>query len=226
MIMESKNNFFSENIMKYKLNNLTPFFILGILSLMFSFYKLITDNKGFGIITVIIFFISGLILISLDIGMKEFLKKQKTTIVIQLFLIGLFALINQYQYRTQIIEIPKKFDKKFVTIIYGVKHSPELNIDNLTLYKVIKIPEKGVLLTSSGFDKNLPVTKIRTSNQIYLNSEQSKRKFGSFGGQIKYKDKLYKYRSWQIETKENSCSHTGEEILNYEIELKKEIEKY
>ena len=212
--------------MNNTLKKITPFLIVGIFSIVFAIYKWITDSHGLGMITVFLFFIIGVIILLIDFGFRKWLKTFKKVAIIELVFIGIMIIANQYQYhRIKTLEIPTDMENQYVTIIYDVDGQPDLGVTNYTWSKNIKIPDNGILTTSTEYDIDLPKTKIKTSNNEYFKTKESEMTFGQFGGKLSLNDKVYSYRSWQIGKKENCCSHTGEEMQIHEKELKKELER-
>ncbi|PIB37637.1 hypothetical protein BFP78_00245 [Gaetbulibacter sp. 5U11] len=206
------------------LKKITPFLIIGILSIVFAIYKWIFDSNGLGMISVYLLFIVGIIALLFDFGFRKWLKTFKKIAFTELIIIGILISANQYKYhRTKTLEIPTDLNNKYVTIIYGVNGQPELEITDFTLTKNIVIPDNGILMTSTEYEIDLPKTKIKTTDNEYFKTKESNMTFGQFGGKLNHNDKVYKFRSWQIGEKENCCSHTGEEMKIYRTELKKEL---
>jgi hypothetical protein len=206
------------------LKKITPFLIIGILSIVFAIYKWIYDSNGLGMISVYLLFIVGIIALLVDFGFRKWLKTFKKIAFIELIIIGILISANQYKYnRVKTLEIPTDLSNQYVTIIYGVNGQPELEITDFTLSKNIKIPDNGILMTSTEYDIDLPKTKIKTTDNEYFKTKESNMTFGQFGGKLNHNDKVYRFRSWQIGEKENCCSHTGEEMQIYRTELKKEL---
>lgn len=206
------------------LKKITPFRIIGILSIALAVYKWIYDSHGLGMISVYLLFFVALITLLVDLGLRKWLKKFKKIVFIELIIIGILISANQYKYhRVKTLEIPTDLNNKYITIIYGVDGQPELGITDFTLTKNITIPDNGILMTSTEYGIDLPKTKIKTTNNEYYKTKESNMTFGQFGGKLNHNDKVYQFRSWQIGEKENCCSHTGEEMKIYRTELKKEL---
>lgn len=201
-----------------KFKKITPFLLLGICSLIFVVYKLIFDRNEYYEIDAFIFCVIGVAILISDFILKKWLKTLKKIVASQFILIGIVFILDRYNHnRTKTLEISQNFDKQFVTIIYNVNGELGLEIKNYTWFKTIQIPNNGILKTSSKIDEDLPLTKIKTSNNIYLNSISSNKNFAEFGGKFELRDKVYKYKSWQIGSKDSCCSHSGENIQKYEI---------
>nr|MBI1229819.1 hypothetical protein [Cytophagales bacterium] len=214
---------FPEDYMN-NLKKITPFLAIGIISIFFGLYKWTFEGQGLGKVAVILLFVVAAVVLLIDFGFKKWLKTFKKIAAVELIILGVLIAANQYQYnRTKTLEIPTDFNHQFVTIIYGVGGQPHLGITDLTLAKIIKIPDNGILITATKYDIDLPQTKIKTADNEYYNTTESDVIFGQFGGEIQFADKIYRYRSWQIGNKAACCSHTGEEIQIYELDLKREL---
>ena len=206
------------------IKKISPFQIIGILLIALAIYKWIYDSHGLGMISVYLLFFVALIALLVDFGFRKWLKKLKKIVFIELIIIGILILVNQYKYhRVKTLEIPTDLNNEYITIIYGVDGQPELGITDFSLTKNITIPNNGILMTSTGYEIDLPKTKIKTTDNEYFKTKESNMTFGQFGGKLSYNEKIYRYRSWQIGEKENCCSHTGEEMKIYTEELKKEL---
>jgi len=206
------------------LKKISPFLIIGILTIVFAVYKWIYNSNGLDMISVYLLLIVGIIVLLVDFGFREWLKTFKKIAFIELIIIGILISANQYKYnRVKTLEIPIDLSNQYITIIYGVDGQPDLGITDFTLAKNIKIPDNGILMTSSKYDIDLPKTKIKTTDYEYFKTKESNMTFGQFGGKFNYNNKIYRFRSWQFGEKENCCSHTGEEMQIYTAELKKEL---
>ncbi len=206
------------------LRKITPFLILAILIFIFSIYILIKEREGWGIFFVFTFFIIAIIIFFIDLGLSKWINDYRLLLLIESIIIAIIIFTYTYKHRTKTLILPSNFDKEYVTLIYGVDNNIDLSISALTWSKQIKIPENGILLTSSKANMNLPDTKIKLKSGIYLNSYQTKIRFKKMvESSFKSNGQVYKFRTWKI--KEGfCCTFSKEEIKKYTTELKYQFE--
>jgi len=204
---------------------ITPFLILAVVSLIYGIYLLFVGVE-WDLFIAIFFIITSPVLFLIDIGLKKGFKTYWKLIVFELAVIlSLYTIGNYQNNRSQILELPPEFDKTYITIIYGVQNGKDLGISAFTISKTLNIPETGIIITSSEFDENLPRTKIRLSNGIYLNSDQTNKEFVEMlENEFMTDSNLYKFRTWKIQD-ENCCFFTKNEIKQHKTDLKLLVEK-
>ena len=150
------------------LKKISPFLIIGILTIVFAVYKWIYNSNGLDMISVYLLLIVGIIVLLVDFGFREWLKTFKKIAFIELIIIGILISANQYKYnRVKTLEIPIDLSNQYITIIYGVDGQPDLGITDFTLAKNIKIPDNGILMTSSKYD----IDFVDFCKEIFLNKD-------------------------------------------------------
>lgn len=131
----------------------SPFFFISILTLISCIYILITDESGWGLVAVFYLAPAALVILLIDFILKKGFNKLKKVNIIELIVVGILVFAYYYGERIKTLEISDDFDKEYVSIIYDVENEKGLSITPLTWSKTIEIPENGILLTSSGFNK-------------------------------------------------------------------------
>tara|TARA_Y100000815_G_C13232403_1_gene458567 strand:- start:26 stop:670 length:645 start_codon:yes stop_codon:yes gene_type:complete len=204
---------------------ITPFSILAIAIGIYCIYVMFADETGWGFIFSLIVIPIALVIWFVDVGLKRWLKTRKKIFGIEILLIVIGIGIYQYGERIKTLEIESDFDKQYVSIIYGVENGKDLEISKLDWNKTIKIPNNGILYTSSEFDENLPRTKMKFDSGIYLGSENTDRKFTDLTeSEIELNGVKYKYRAWKL-VNGFCCMTSTEDIEKVESELKSEWQK-
>lgn len=200
---------------------ITPFLIISIAALGYAIFIIIKETDlGWGWFAVFALLVIALILFIIDLGLKKWLKNYKKILVAELIISLISIIIYSYQFRTKTLVIPTDFNEEYVTIIYGVSDSNDLSISAFTLNKEIKIPDNGILLTSSDFDENLPETEIKTDSGIKLNSNKSDKGFiPMIESEFEKNGKTYKFRTWKLQ-EGFCCSYSTKEKEKYKNELK------
>ena len=183
------------------------------------------DETGWGFIFVLYVIPFALIIWFIDVGLKKWLKTRKKIFGVEFSLILIGIVIYQYSERIKTLEIISNFDKEYVSIVYGIENTKDLGISIFDWSKTIKIPENGILFTSSNYKENLPETKMKFDSGIFLGSEKTDRKFSQLSeSEFTLDGKTYQYRTWKIEI--GSCCLTSTvDIENAESELKKELKR-
>ena len=141
--------------MKYKI---TPFNIISAGLILLSTWTAINpDPEGWGF-----FFALILILPIAVIGLliDYFLQKSltdnyKKVFFIEIIIVILAVFSLSTTYRTKTFIIPDKLVSNHIVTVYGIENTPKLPINSLTWNCEIKIPENGILLTSSSYDDDL-----------------------------------------------------------------------
>jgi hypothetical protein len=207
--------------MKYKP---TPFNVISVILILLSIWTAIRpDPEGWGFFFAIILIlpIAALGLLIDFFLQKSLADKYKQIFLIEITIILLSVFFLSMTGRTKTFIIPNKLDSNHIVMIYGIDDTPKLPINFFTWDCEIKIPENGILLTSSSYDIDLPQTKMRTYSNIELNSDKTELGFGrAFDDEVNCKGKTYKYRSWLVQN--NCCMSTSKDIDS----LRKEIETY
>lgn len=177
----------------------TPFAFILILIVIYSLNVLSTDEWGI----VFILYIgvpSALLIFIFDLVLRKHVKSQIKIFQIQILLIAIGVGIYLYGKRVKTLEIQSNFNSKFISIVYEVDNEKELGISMFQWWKTIEIPNDGILFTSSDFNENLPVTKIKFKNGTYLGSDETNLHFGEMDeSRIIINRKEYKYRTWTLQ---------------------------
>ncbi|NEV92975.1 hypothetical protein G3567_02290 [Psychroflexus sp. YR1-1] len=212
--------------MNKTLKKITPFLILSVSSIIYAIFIVFKErNLGWFFFVVIALIVIGILLFVIDFGLKKWLKDYKKIFLTELLVSIIVVVIYNYQFRTKTLIIPSDFDKEYVTIVYGVENSKDLSISAITWNKKIKIPNSGILLTSSDFNENLPETDIKMVSGIYLNSDETEKGFTRMTeSEFKSTGRHYKFRTWKIQAG-FCCMYTSKEVEKYKTELKNEFEK-
>jgi hypothetical protein len=208
------------------LRKITPFLILSISSIIYAIFIVIKErNLGWGFFVVIALIVIGILLFTIDFGLKKWLKDYKKIFLTELLVSIIVVIIYNYQFRTKTLIIPSDFNKEYVSIIYGVENSKDLSISAITWNKKIDIPKNGILLTSSDFNENLRETDIKMDSGIFLNSDETEKGFTRMvESEFDSNGRSFKFRTWKIQ-EGFCCSYTSKEVEKYKMELKIEFEK-
>jgi hypothetical protein len=208
------------------LRKITPFLILSISSIIYAIFIVIKErNLGWGFFVVIALIVIGILLFTIDFGLKKWLKDYKKIFLTELLVSIIVVIIYNYQFRTKTLIIPSDFNKEYVSIIYGVENSKDLSISAITWNKKIDIPKNGILLTSSDFNENLRETDIKMDSGIFLNSDETEKGFTRMvESEFDSNGRSFKFRTWKIQ-QGFCCSYTSKEVEKYKMELKIEFEK-
>lgn len=158
-----------------------------------------------------------------DIFLQKFQKSYITTFVIEILFIGLVVFGYSWTQRSKTFILPDKLSSNYIVTIYGVDTAPKLPFDFLTWNYQIKIPENGILLTSSNFSRDLPETQMKTYSGIDLNSENTELGFVRFSeNEINCDGKKYKYRSWMIGSLA-CCMYSNKDVDSLRVRLQNQI---
>jgi hypothetical protein len=207
------------------IKRITPFSILAIAIGIYCIYVMLADETGWGFIFALFVIPIALVIWFVDVGLKRWLKTRNKIFGIEILLIIIGIVIYQYGERIKTLEIASEFDKEYVTIVYGVENEKELGISKLDWSKTIRIPNNGILLTSSEFNENLPRTEMKFDSGVYLGSEETDRKFTDLTeSEIELNRKSYKYRAWKLMIG-YCCMTSTDDIEQVEFDLKTELEK-
>ncbi len=207
------------------LKKITPFILLTIAAVLHAAYILFTDETGWGIFFVLALLISAIAAFLIDFGLQKFLKSYKQIFLAELLTVMLIVAVYAYQFRTKTLVIPSDFDQSYVTIIYTVDDAEDLSINPFTLQKEIEIPANGIFLSASDFNEDLPQTEIKTTDDIYLNSDESDKGFIIMANsQFESKGREYKFRTWKIESA-FCCGYSSTEVDSFKLSLQKTFEK-
>jgi len=202
----------------------TPLNIVSGLLIGFSIYSAIRPGPmGFGIMALLYVLPIGLIGLVADFFLQKFQKSYIRTFTVEVLFIGLVAFGYSWTQRTKTFIIPDKLSSNYIVTIYGVDTAPKLPLDFLTWNYEIKMPDDGILLTSSNFSRDLPETEMKTYSGIKLNSKNTELGFIRFSeNEIDCNGKKYKYRSWMIDSVA-CCMYSTKDVDSLKIRLQHQI---
>ena len=206
--------------MKYRL---TPLNIVGGLSLIYSVYIVFRQNPmGMGFIFFLFLFIAGIIFFVVDVVIQKLSTKYLWTLTIEICLLGLLTFYYLWTERNKIFIVPNKLTNHFVATIYGVENMPKLPKKPFGWTYEIKLPENGVLLTSSNFEDDLTETKMLNSLGKDLNSDTSKLNWGFISkDNFICNGKTYTFQIWLIDS--NCCMYSNKEVDSFKLSLQRQF---
>lgn len=209
------------------LRKITPLLILMGISIIWAITIFISesDGQGWGLLLAfaLIGFAVGFLII--DLLLKRYLKNWKKIMLVESGLVLLLFVWYQYGNRQLTMELPQNFSKKYVSIIYNVENEKELGINSWTWSKNIKVPEDGIILTSSKITEELPKIDFRSFDGESYNKGGNQKMFIKItNSEFEQNGRTYKIRTWRIGEGEFMIS-TSEEHKEYKTELIKNFEK-
>ena len=184
-----------------------------------------SDGQGWGLLLAfaLIGFAIGFLIV--DLLLKKFVKNWKKVILIESGIVLLLFGWYQYQNRPLILDLPENFSQKYVTIIYNVDNKDELGINAFTFRKKIKVPNDGIIMTSSEISENLPKTDFRSfEGESYNVNENQKMFIKLTDSEFEQNGRNYKFRTWRIGEGEFMVS-TRKDYDEYKSNLIKTFEK-
>ena len=201
----------------------TPLNIASGLVIGFSIYAAINPGpEGWGILALFYVFPFGVIGLFFDFFLQKTATKYRQTFLIESLVIGGLFIWYASTQRTKTLIIPDHLPTKYIVTIYGVDKAPKLPKGLFTWSYEVKVPENGILLTSSDFGSDLPETKIKTYSGIELNTGSSEL------GWVDYSDetlicngKTYFYNRWMVD--KNCCMSTNQEVDSFKILLQRQF---
>lgn len=136
---------------------------------------------------------------------------------LEFLIISVLTIIYLFNQRTQNLTI-QNLDNNVISIVYGFENSKALEFKKYSLKGEVKIPEDGILLTSSHISNQLPKTKIDLIEQV-------KSKFPKFGfteawnDTIQINNNYFEFSNWIVQ-KENCCIYSSEDIMRQKEKIK------
>ncbi len=111
----------------------------------------------------------------------------------------------------------------YIVTVYGVKDKPKLTDKILPWTYEVRVPENGILLTSSSFGTDLPQTKMVNYSGTELNIDKSDWGWIRFSeDEFVCSGQTYKYRSWMI-NKEFCCGYSNHDVDSLRIKLQQQL---
>lgn len=205
--------------MKYKI---TPLNAIAIGANLYFLVEYLlhkeSDTANLGLFVIIYGVLIGIGVLILDFGIQWLAKEYRKIIPIELVLIGGIVFWIANAERTKTLLIPDNFGEGNLFIIYGVEGAEKLPLSFFTWNYEVKIPESGVLLTSTKFEDDLPQTDIKTYSKMDLGKHEKGLTFGClYESEMKCQDKIYKYRSWIVQ--KNGCEFSSQRADSLRIQL-------
>ncbi len=207
--------------MRYRL---TPFIIASVALIIVSIWFAIKPGpEGWGFVLFFYLFPIGLSGLLIDFIIQRWnARKYKKIFIIETFLLLLIAIFFSLRQKSKMLIIPDKLATNYIVTIYGVDNAPKLPFTILNWNYEVKVPDNGILLTSTSFESDFPETRMKTYSGKELNTVNTDLGFIRFAeNTITCNGKTYKYRSWMVD----SPSCCGYSSKDFEA-LKTQIEKY
>lgn len=205
--------------MKYKITPLNLIAIGGNLYFLTDYLlQKESDAANLGLFVIVYGGLIGIGVLILDFGIQVIAKEYKRIIPVELLLIGGIVFWIANTERTKTLLIPDNFGEGNLFIIYGVEGAEKLPLGFFTWNYEVKIPESGVLLTSTKFEDDLPQTNVKTYSKIDLDKQEKGLTFGClYESEMKCQDKIYQYRSWIVQ--KNACEFSSKKADSLRMQL-------
>lgn len=202
----------------------TPFNIVSAGLIILSIWSAINPGpEGWGSLLLFYLLPLGLFVLFIDFIIQHWLTaKYKQTFIIETSVLLFFVLGYSWTQKTKTLIIPDKLTSSYIVTIYDVDNAPKLPISILTWNYEVKIPDNGILLTSTSFDNEFPETQMKTYSGKELNTDKTDLGFVRLmENEIDCNGKKYKYRSWMVDSV-SCCTYSTNDLHT----LKMQIEKY
>ena len=202
----------------------TPLNIVCGITIIISIWCVIFSGSfGFGILLGLFYLLPfGLIGLLIDYIIQKLSKKYIWTFSIDLFILGILTLSYGRTQRTKTLIIPDHLTSQYITTIYGVDTEPRLPKGVFTWSYEIRVPENGILLTSSDINDDLPETKMKTYSGTELNTESTELGWVRFtDDKFDCNEKTYHYQSWMVDS--SCCLYSNHEVDSFKINLHRQF---
>ncbi len=202
---------------KYKI---TP---LNIIAVVVSLYMLVSyllteDITGLGLLALIYVLLGGVGVLLIDLLIQRLVVKYKNIFLLEMLIVGVFIFWIASMEKTKTWLIPENFGEGYVTVIYDVEGAEKLPVNFFTWSYEVKIPESGILLTSTKFEDDLPQTDIKTYEGKALDEQNKGLTFGCLHeSEMDCGSKTYKYRTWIVQ--KNGCEFSSKKADSLRIVL-------
>ncbi|MGV3538636.1 MAG: hypothetical protein ACO1OQ_02435 [Rufibacter sp.] len=206
--------------MKYRI---TPFNIASGTAIGFAiFYGINPGPMQFGIMLSLFLIIAALLGLFIDFIIQKAAKNYLKIFLFECCLSLILFISYIWTQRTKTLLIPNQLETKYVVVVYGIDSAPELPKGFLTWRYKIKIPENGILLTSTKMSSDLPQTEMETYSGINLDTEGSHLSWGRFStDKFECNGKIYHYQSWLID--KHCCMYSSDEQKALRNQLQKQL---
>jgi hypothetical protein len=206
--------------MKYKLS---PLNLGSGLSIGFAiFYGLNPGPMHFGMVLSIFLTLVALVGLFIDYVIQKAAKNYLKSFLVEVSLLLALFIGYSWTQRTKTLLIPDRPPSKYLVTIYNVDSAPELPSGLFTWSYKIKVPENGILLTSTKMSRDLPQTEIETYSGKRLNTEEIKLSWGRFSTEeFECDGKTYQYQSWLVDS--SCCMYSSNEQKEFKDQLQKQF---
>ena len=203
--------------MKYKI---TPLNIVCGILLILSIYCFIKPGTwGFGLIAGYVLLGATIFILGIDFLLQNIFKKKSKLFILEFLIIALFSILYFIPKRTKTYIIPDNFKDKYIVTIYNFPNKNKL--PGTWNYK-IKIPENGVLFTSSKKNEDLKNTDFITNSGLILNDENNDLGFGEIlNDELICNGKVYEFTVWKVQ--EFCCGYSSDETKRIKQNLQEQI---
>jgi hypothetical protein len=181
------------------------------------------EGMGFYELAVMFFIGSGVCGIIVDFVIQKFSKGYLGALGIETTLILTLGTYYAYSQRTKTLIISDSPTSNYIVTVYGVKDKPKLTDKFLSWSYEVKVPENGILLTSTPFGTDLPQTKMVSYSGTELNTDKSDWGWIRFSeDELACNGQTYKYRSWMI-NKEFCCGYSSKDVDSLRLFLQRQL---
>lgn len=181
------------------------------------------ETMGFAEMGVMFFIGFGVCGLIIDLLIQKFSSRYLWTLGTETILILVLGTYYSYSQRTKTLIIPDSPATNYIVTVYGVKDKPKLTDKFLSWTYEVKVPENGILLTSSAFGTDLPQTKMVNYSGTELNTDESDWGWIRFSeNEFDCNGQTYKYRSWMI-NKEFCCGYSNKDVDSLKITLQRQL---
>jgi hypothetical protein len=202
---------------------LTPFIIASVALIIVSIWFTIKPGpEGWGLLLFFCLFLIGLSGLLIDFIIQRWnARKYKKTFIIETSLLLLIGISFSWRQKSKTLIIPDKLATHYIVTIYGVDNAPKLPFTILNWNYEVRVPDNGILLTSTSFESDFPETIMKTYSGKELNAVNTNLGFIRFGeNTITCNGKTYKYRSWMVDSP-SCCGYSSKDFEALKIQLEK-----
>ena len=203
----------------------TPLNILSTILIGWTIwtYNPKAETMGFAELGVMVFIGFGFCGLIIDFLIQKFSKKYLLTFGAETILILVLGTYYSYSQRTKTLIIPDSPTTNYIVTVYGVDGKPKLTDKILPWTYEVKVPENGILLTSTNYGTDLPETRMVSYSGTELNSDKSDWGWIRFSeDEFDCNGQTYKYRSWMI-NKEFCCGYSNKDVDSLRTSLKRQL---
>jgi len=204
----------------------TPFNAIAIIIfglVIWKYFNADFDSMGWREFASFVFMCIGVIGLIVDLTIQFLSKKYVWIFIIEGCIILLITFIMIWADRTKTLIVSNN-PQRYVVIVFGVNNQPKLSNTTFTYSYEIKVPNNGIVLTSSLYEEDLPETIIKSELNQELNTKDSELGWVHFSDEkFQCGNNTFKYKSWIIEDAESCCASSGDEIDSLRIYLADEL---